>query len=112
MSRRAMRRMSSTTLRMREEAEGNHQAGRWQRTQHSAHGLHRLLASRRYAHVRAAVYGKSIREVAGIFQRRSRASQVMERTRYATTPIKRPRRERLRTRPARRDATNHRRRKK
>ena len=45
--------------------------------------MHHFLASRRHTHVRAAVHGNALRQAAGVLQGRGRASDHLERPRYA-----------------------------
>ncbi len=66
-SQRALRVLRPAPLRLPAKGEG--QARRRERACHSAHDVHGLLASRRYAHVRPAVHGVAVRQIAGVLQR-------------------------------------------
>ncbi len=72
--------------------------------------VHDLLASRRHADVRAAVHGNALRQAARVLQERGRTARALERPGHARQALAGTGRERLRQRPAGRDAEDHRRR--
>ena len=68
-------------VRVQQEEEGEGEARRRQGAHHPAHDVHDLLASRRHAHVGAAVHGDAVRQAARVLQGRSGTARPVERCR-------------------------------
>src|SRR6266403_2175794 len=63
---RTLRLLWSASVRV--QKKGDSEVGRRERPCHSAHGLYRLLAPGRHTHVRSAVHGITVWQVAGVLQ--------------------------------------------
>ena len=76
----AVRGLRPASVCVQEEDEGEGEARRRERARHPAHGMHHVLAPGWHTHVRPAVHGVVVWQIAGVLQGRGRAAGIMERS--------------------------------